>query len=81
MKPKKVTEKESLKMPPCMMEELEKIDRSRWLLEPGSRHLKLKIDGRLIGVLPRDGGGKTQDKRAILNVRSQIRRHLQNEHR
>lgn len=55
MKPKKVAEKESLKMPPCMVEELEKIDRSRWILEPGSRHLKLKIDGRLIGILPRDG--------------------------
>ena len=81
MKPRKLAEKESLKIPPCTVEEFEKIDRSRWFLEPGSRHLKFKIDGRLIGILPRDGGNKTSNKRTILNVRSQIRRHLQNEHR
>jgi hypothetical protein len=44
-----------------------------WRIETGSRHLKIFVGEKLAGILPRDGkpGG---DRRAMLNVVSQIRR-------
>ena len=60
-----------MKMPKIIADELDKIDRNRWSLEYGGRrYAKLKIDGRLIAVT-----GEAES-RATLNVRSQIRRHL-----
>jgi hypothetical protein len=43
-----------------------------WSLEEGSRHLKIKVAGRLAGVLPKGSG--TVDARAVLNTRAQVRR-------
>lgn len=56
-----------------ILKELEKIDRSRWGIENGSGHAKLKIDGKLLGVFSRSG---KHDIRSVLNVRSQIRRYV-----
>lgn len=41
-------------------------------LEQGGRHLKIKLAGRLVGVMPRDGGH--DNDRAAKNVRASIRR-------
>lgn len=54
--------------------ELAAIDRRRWELVANKSHAKLVIDGRLVGVVPVNPGGF--DRRASLNVRAQIRRHL-----
>jgi len=47
-----------------------------WTAELGSRHLKLRLQGRLVGVLPKDGGRRTADTapRAARNIAAQIRR-------
>jgi hypothetical protein len=60
-------------VPLLILEELEKIDRSRWGIENGSSHEKIKIDGKLLGVFSRSG---KHDIRSVLNVRSQIRRYV-----
>ena len=41
--------------------------------EPGGHHMKIKLAGRLVGILPMAGGTET-DRRTVLNVVSQIRR-------
>lgn len=41
-------------------------------IETGSRHRKIKLAGRLVGIYPM--GGKGTHKRAALNIRAQIRR-------
>lgn len=43
-----------------------------WSVEAGGKHYKLKIEGHLVGILPR-GKHSSTDKRAVLNTRSQIR--------
>jgi hypothetical protein len=64
-------------MPKIILDELEKIDRSRWAVESGAGHAKLKIDGKLVGVFSRSGNGKRESyTRDSMNVRSQIRRHV-----
>lgn len=45
-----------------------------YTLERGSRHLKIKLMGHLVGILPLKGRDNPGDKRSYLNVRSQIRR-------
>ena len=60
-------------VPPLILEELEKIDRSRWEVEHGSGHAKLKIDGNLLGVF---SVSRKDKERSTLNVRSQIRRYI-----
>lgn len=44
-----------------------------WDIERGSRHLKLKLSGHLVGILPGDGRS-AMEGRALKNVVSQIRR-------
>jgi hypothetical protein len=44
-----------------------------WDVENGGAHLKLKIEGRLAGVLPR-AGASSEGGRAFKNVRAQARR-------
>lgn len=47
-----------------------------WRIEEGKKHLKLRLGRRMVGILPIKGkrGDMSQDRRAYLNVRSQIRR-------
>jgi hypothetical protein len=44
-----------------------------WSLERGGKHHKLRVAGRLAGILPRSGHSET-DQRAVLNTVTQIRR-------
>lgn len=60
-------------VPPLIFKELEKIDHSRWQVEHGSGHIKLKVDGKLLGVFSVSGKDR---ERSTLNVRSQIRRYI-----
>lgn len=43
-----------------------------WSLEPGGKHIKIKVNGRLVGILPR-GSARDRD-RANLNTIAQIKR-------
>ena len=43
-----------------------------YAIENGGRHFKLKLENRLVGILPFGKG--SSDKRAELNIRSQVRR-------
>ncbi len=43
-----------------------------WAIEQGTRHHKIKIEGRLVGIMPR-GRGSDRD-RAQKNIIAQIRR-------
>lgn len=53
-----------------------------WATEQGTRHLKIKICDRLVAILPL--GGKTmhgeRNRRATLNIQSQIRNHVKRLH-
>lgn len=44
-----------------------------YTIEPGARHRKIKVAGRLAGILPRSPT-KDSDLRPALNVASQIKR-------
>lgn len=60
-----------LKIPAEVRAELDKIP-GRWTIEQGKRHLHIRVDGRLAGIMPHySNGGQRQ---AVLNVASQIRR-------
>lgn len=43
-----------------------------WDVEAGSRHLKIKVSGRLAGILPRSKFNSSHS-RSLLNTVSQIR--------
>jgi hypothetical protein len=45
-----------------------------WGLEKGTKHYKLRVAGRMVGILPQNGKFQTTDKTAIKNTISQIRR-------
>ena len=45
-----------------------------YTLERGTRHLKIKLCGYLVGIIPMKGKDNVGDRRTYLNVRSQIRR-------
>lgn len=60
-----------MKVPPEVRSALEAKGQP-WSIEEGKRHQKIKINGRLVGILPRkpvDQGGRAQK-----NVIAQIRR-------
>lgn len=44
-----------------------------WRTCMGKKHIKIFVDSRMVGILPRDARG-VHDGRALLNVRAQIRR-------
>lgn len=60
-----------MKLPAEVREALEAKGRP-WLIEEGRRHQKIKIDGRLVGILPKKPVGS--GGRAQKNVIAQIRR-------
>lgn len=45
-----------------------------WTIEPGTCHLKIRLCGYLVGILPKKGVDNVGDRRSYLNIRSQIRR-------
>lgn len=45
-----------------------------WQVERGSRHLKLWVADRMVGILPKDGGRRTGSPNAMRNIAAQIRR-------
>jgi hypothetical protein len=62
-----------MKLPSIIEAELERAE-GRWSIEPGSRHQQVRIDGHLVAVMPRTIGSRNTHE--LLNVRAQIRRHL-----
>ena len=47
----------------------------QYVLEDGGKHYKIRIAGRLAGVLPKGTASKdASDRRPLLNMRAQIRR-------
>lgn len=44
-----------------------------WDLVPGKRHVHVRLNDKLVGILPR-GKQPSADRRPMLNLRSQIRR-------
>lgn len=63
-----------VKIPKIIKEELEKCPFD-WTITPGSDHHKIIICGKMVGIFPK-GGGTFPNRRAGLNVRSQIRQHI-----
>jgi len=49
-----------------------------WTCERGTKHLKIKICGQLVGILPCGAHTRHGDSnpRATLNIHAQIRRHI-----
>lgn len=45
-----------------------------YALEHGKRHIKIKVGGKLAGILPHDGYSNSADYRKIANTVAQIRR-------
>lgn len=61
-----------MKLPPRIEEALNATGRP-WSIEQGKRHHKIKLDGRMVGILPLSGF-QTTDMRCIKNTVSQIRK-------
>jgi hypothetical protein len=67
-----------MRLPDIIEKELAPIA-GRWEVKNGGKHYKLVVDGHLVGVLPHGSGIKGGlFNRSILNIRSNIRRHLAN---
>lgn len=64
-----------MKLPQAMREALDQTGLP-WEVEPGKKHNKVKLAGRLVAVYPY-GKEQTAYKRALLNSISQIRRAAQ----
>jgi len=45
-----------------------------WVIEEGRKHYHIRLNGRLIGILPKGKGPQESSSRDILNTVSQIRR-------
>lgn len=60
-----------MKLPDIVQRELDTIP-GRWSAEMGRRHIHIRVDGRLVGILRR--GSDNEAGRAALNTRAQIRR-------
>jgi hypothetical protein len=59
-------------VPKEIMQELGRLE-VPYSIEHGGRHIKIKVNGVLAGILPQNGRFNG-DMRATLNVRAQIRR-------
>lgn len=60
-----------MKLPAKVREALEETGLP-WGVEAGSRHFKIKVSGRLAGILPK-GRPNSSHSRSLLNTVSQIR--------
>ncbi len=45
-----------------------------WSIESGTRHSKITLGGKLVGIFPKAEGRSGKCQRARLNIRAQIRR-------
>ncbi|MFC3724426.1 hypothetical protein [Neoaquamicrobium sediminum] len=45
-----------------------------WSTSVGTKHIKLYLGARLVGILPHNNRASDRDRRAHLNIRAQIRR-------
>lgn len=45
-----------------------------WSLERGSRHMKIIVGGRFVGILPANGKISESNRRPTLNIAAQIKR-------
>lgn len=45
-----------------------------WDLETGGSHVKIRLKGRLVGILPKGGRIQQSDSRPLKNTLTQIRR-------
>lgn len=61
-----------MNIPDIIRRELDRAP-GRWEITEGTRHLKIKVDGMFIAILPKRGGDD-RSRRGQLNVRAQIRR-------
>lgn len=61
-----------MKLPPRIEEALNATGKA-WSIEQGKRHHKIKLEGRMVGILPLSGF-QTTDMRCIKNTISQIRK-------
>jgi len=64
------------RIPKEIAEALSVVPPERWRVENGSKHFKLKIDNRLIGIMPKDGRRDEGSQRTMRNSLAQIRRAL-----
>lgn len=60
-----------MRLPPAIEDALDATQR-RWEIVMGSKHHHIRIDGRLVGILPKGSG--SVDPRAVKNCISQIRK-------
>lgn len=61
-----------MRIPPAIESALEATGKP-WEITTGKRHLKIKLEGRMVGILPL-AGFQTTDMRCIKNTVSQIRK-------
>jgi len=61
-----------VKLPPAIEQALNATGKP-WEIAQGKRHLKIKLEGRMVGILPLSGF-QTTDMRCVKNTISQIKR-------
>jgi hypothetical protein len=64
-----------MKLPDRLRSELEATG-FPWEIEPGTKHQKIKLGGKLVAILPR-GKAQSTHKRSLLNTIAQVRRAAQ----
>jgi hypothetical protein len=62
------------RLPKELAEALSVLPPERWRVENGSKHFKIKIDNRLIGITSKDGRRDEGSQRTMKNALAQIRR-------
>ena len=62
-----------MRLHPSIRAELDKTGQP-WDIERGGSHLKIKVGGRLAGILPHNGKSEDRHPRTLKNCIAQIRR-------
>lgn len=62
-----------MRLPPELLAELE-ASGMPWELVPGKKHYKLRVGGRMVGILPLSGKLQTTNKVPLKNTLAQVRR-------
>lgn len=65
-----------MKIPPLIEREISDLRGKGFKveLEESKRHISIRINGRLAGIMPRGSKGVNENGRCVLNIRSQMRR-------
>lgn len=66
-----MTESIRKRIPKPLLKELDALGDDKWSAHMGGKHIHIHVQGRFVGIVPRDGADK--GGRGMLNVRSQIR--------